>query len=73
MVTRPLHLSVSLKRLLMEQFPTDTLRHLVALREAESPGTIARKRLSEAKLEELAEMLTTGNRIPTIGWWRRAT
>ena len=68
----PVHLSMSLKRFLIEQIDGDTLWHLAALKRAELPRRIARRRLSEAKREELAEMLTH-SKIPTIGWWRRAT
>ena len=72
MATSALHLSVSLKKLLIEQFSTDTLLALGCTERGRITGPIARKRLSEAKLEELAEMLTH-SKIPTIGWWRRAT
>jgi hypothetical protein len=63
-------LSLSLRRLIAEQFTPDTLRQLASLMEAQKPGTAARRRLSEASIDELAEMLTTG-RKPTVGWWRR--
>lgn len=66
----PLKLSLSLRRLLVDQFDAETLRHLAALKESETPGSIARRNLSEASKDELAEMLTAG-RTPTIGWWRR--
>jgi hypothetical protein len=67
----PIHLSMSVRRFLVDQFDADTLRQLAALKEAESPRRVARRCLSEAKRDELAEMLTLGRR-PTIGWYRRA-
>ena len=67
----PVHLSLSLRKLLIDQFDEDALRHLAALKAAESPRRLARRRLSTAKAEELAEMLTLG-KIPTYGWWSRA-
>ena len=66
-VVRP---SVALRRLLAEQFSADTLRQLAGLMEAQTPGMLARRRLSGASLDELAVMLTSARR-PTIGWWRR--
>jgi|GEM_PF-2418995 len=68
--TPPVRLSLSLRRLLVSQFSASDLRHLASLMEAESPGMIARRNLSNASLEELAELLTSGGR-PTIGFWRR--
>ena len=69
---QPVHLSLSLKRLLISQFTADTLRTLAYLKEQESPGLKARLRLSQASIEELAEMLTR-SRKPTLGWWTRHT
>jgi hypothetical protein len=68
--TAPVRLSRSLRRLLISQFTASDLRHLAALMEAESPGMVARQSLSDASIDELAEMLTDG-RKPTIGFWRR--
>ena len=70
--TEPVRLSKSLRRLVADQFTADELRHLAGIMEANRPGRIARRRLSEASRDELAEMLVDG-RIPTIGWWRRAS
>jgi hypothetical protein len=67
---QPVRLSVSLKRLLISQFSPDALRTLAALMEANAPGMDARRDLSNASLEELAEMLTS-SRKPTYGWWCR--
>jgi hypothetical protein len=69
---QPVRLSLSLKRLLISQFTADTLRTLAYLKEQESPGLKARLRLSQASIEELAEMLTN-SRKPTCGWWSRHT
>ena len=69
---QPVHLSLSLKRLLISQFTPDTLRTLAYMKEQESPGLKARLRLSQASIEELAEMLTN-SRKPTCGWWTRHT
>ncbi len=63
--------SLSLRRLIAEQFTPDALRQLASLMEAQKPGMVARRRLSEASIDELAEMICAG-RTPTIGWWRRA-
>jgi 3-methyladenine DNA glycosylase/8-oxoguanine DNA glycosylase len=65
-------LSLSLRRCLVSQFTASDLRHLAATMEAGSPGMIARSRLSDASIDELAEMLTAG-RKPTYGWWCRNT
>jgi hypothetical protein len=62
--------SLPLRRLLVSQFTASDLRYLASLMEDERPGMIARARLSDASIEELAEMLTAG-RTPTIGWWSR--
>jgi hypothetical protein len=67
---QPVRLSLSLKRLLVSQFTADTLHTLAWLKEHDSPGMTARRSLSNASVEELAEMLTTG-RKPTYGWWTR--
>jgi len=66
----PVRLSVSLRRLLVSQFSASDLRHLASLMAANSPGMVARVRLDDASVEELADMLTSG-RKPTIGFWRR--
>ena len=68
--TPPVRLSVSLRRLLVSQFTASDLRHLASLMEAESPGMIARRDLSNASIEELADLLVSGGK-PTIGFWRR--
>lgn len=68
--TPPVHVSLSLKRLLVDQFTPDTLRTLAWLKEHDSPGMVARRDLSNASIEELADILTAG-RKPTIGWWSR--
>ena len=68
--TPPIHVSLSLKRLLVDLFDAETLRHLATLMESECPGMIARARLDDASVEELADLLTNG-RKPTIGWWSR--
>jgi hypothetical protein len=67
---QPVRLSLSLKRLLISQFTADTLRTLAYMKEQESPGLKARLRLSQASIEELAELLTEG-RKPGLGWWSR--
>ena len=66
----PVRLSVSLRRLLVSQFSASDLRHLASLMEANSPGMIARSRLSDASVDQLADLLTAG-RKPTLGWWTR--
>ncbi len=63
-------LSLAVRRLIAEQFTPDTLRHLASLTEAAQPAMVARRKLNEASVDELAEMLTTG-RKPTYGWWSR--
>ena len=68
--TRPVRLSTNLRRLLAEQFPADTLRHLATLMELDTPTLTMRRRLDEASVEELAQMIVDG-RTPTIGWWKR--
>jgi hypothetical protein len=68
--TPPVRMSVSLRRLLVSQFTASDLRHLAALMEANTPGMIARARLSDASIDVLADMLTAG-RKPTYGWWTR--
>ena len=70
--TVPIPLPESLKRLLVQLCPADDLLHLAWLKYAESPGLMARRKLSAASIEELATMLTAG-RWPTCGWWRRAS
>ncbi len=67
----PERMSVHLRRLLATQFTPDELRHLAAIMDAQRPGATARRRLSEASVEELAAMIVAGKR-PTVGWWRRA-
>ena len=68
--TAPVRLSLSLRRLLVSQFTASDLRHLASLMEAESPGMIARSRLSDASVDQLADLLVSG-RKPTIGFWTR--
>jgi len=68
----PVRLSLSLRRLLIEHFDAAVLYELAWLKQHESPGTIARARLDDASIEELAEMLTNG-RKPGLGWWSRHT
>ncbi len=63
-------LSLSLRRLLAEQFTPDALRQIAACMDDERPRIAARRRLSEASVEELAEMICAG-RTATIGWWKR--
>jgi hypothetical protein len=70
--TPPVPLPVSLKRVLVQQFTADDLLHLAWLKYAESPGLMARRNLTDEGIEELATMLTDG-KIPTCGWWRRAS
>ena len=65
-------LSNSLKVTLASSFTSDQLRHLAALKEADTPTLRARRNLDQASVEELAEMLCA-SRYPTIGWWRRHT
>ncbi len=72
MTDEPKRLSASLRLMLAQQFSADELRHLACMKDAESPGLCARRRLSDASVDELAEMLTAG-RTPTIGWWSRAS
>ena len=69
---QPVRLSLSLRRLLVSQFSPDALRTLAALMEANAPGMDARRDLSNASLDELAEMLTS-SKNPTYGWWCRHT
>jgi hypothetical protein len=66
----PVEPPLGLKRVVMEQFTPEALRHLASLKEAERPRLIARRNLSPASVEELAAMLAAGRR-PTIGWWMR--
>jgi hypothetical protein len=61
---------LSLRRLLIEHFDAAVLYELAWLKQHECPGMIARSRLSDASVEELADMLTAGLR-PTLGWWTR--
>jgi hypothetical protein len=70
--TPTVRLSLAVKRLLIDTFTADDLRQLAALKDAQSPGMVARRNLSDASIEELAEMLTNA-RTPTIGWWSRAS
>ena len=67
---RPIDVSDSLRILIANSFAPDELRHLAAIRDAERPGSIARRSLSNRSAEELADMIVGGRR-PTIGWWRR--
>ncbi len=68
--TPAIRLSVSLKRLLVEQFTPDALRQIAASMDDERPRMVARRRLSEASVEALAEMICAGH-VATIGWWKR--
>ncbi|MGO8870561.1 MAG: hypothetical protein ACLQPH_04010 [Acidimicrobiales bacterium] len=68
--TTPLHISDSLKRLLVDQLDADTLRHLAALKDAESPRRRLRAQLTEQGIEELAELICAG-RTPTVGFFQR--
>jgi len=68
--TPPIHVSLSLKRLLVDLFDAETLRTLAWQKEHENPGWAARQSLSDASVDQLADMLTAG-RKPTIGWWTR--
>ena len=68
--TPPVRLSLSLRRLLIEHFDAAVLYELAWLKQHECPGLIARARLSDASVEELADLLTAG-RKPTLGWWTR--
>ena len=68
--TPPVRLSLSLRRLLVSQFSASDLRHLASLMQANTPGMIARSRLSNASVDQLADMLTS-SRTPTLGWWTR--
>ena len=70
--TPAVRLSLAVKRLLIDTFTADDLRQLAALKDAQSPGMVARRNLSAASVEELAEMLTAG-KVPTVGWWARAS
>ena len=63
-------LSVSLKRVFVEQFTPEALRHIASLMESESPRTVASRSLSDASLNKFAEMPTAG-RTPTIAFWRK--
>jgi hypothetical protein len=65
-----LRLNEGLKGTVASLFTSAQLRHLAALKDADSPGMRARRNLDEASVEELAEMLVAG-KTPTIGWWRR--
>ena len=47
------------------------LRELAALIEQRKARARPVARLSDAKLAELAQMVTDGQ-VPTLGWWRRA-
>jgi hypothetical protein len=58
------------RQVFAELFTPSTLRHVAAAMEARDPRLVARRRLSEASLCELADMILEG-RTPTIGWWRR--
>ena len=67
---RPIEVSDSLRIVIANSFTTSELRHLAAIRDAESPSAIARRSLDEASVAELADMIVSG-KTPTIGWWRR--
>ena len=65
-IPKPIRLSVSTKRLIVSQFTSEALRHLASLMEYESPGMVARRRLSESSVNALAEMYVSG-KTPTVG------
>jgi hypothetical protein len=69
--TAPVQLTDSLRLVMLALFSDRELEHLVSLRRSGSLTLVARRRLTDAKREELADMLIA-NRFPTIGWWRRA-
>ncbi|HXN59266.1 MAG TPA: hypothetical protein VN886_02330 [Acidimicrobiales bacterium] len=66
----PSQISNHSKELLIELFTYDQLVHLAAIKRAREPYIRARRSLSAASIDELAEMLIRGDR-PTVGWWRR--
>jgi len=70
--TPPVRLSLSLRRLLIEHFDAAVLYELAWLKQHDSPGMVARRDLSNASIEELADMLTRSKK-PTYGWWCRHT
>ncbi len=57
-------------RVLLDHFTAAELRELASFKDSQTPGMVARRRLTDEALDELAEMLAAG-RKPTIGWWRR--
>ena len=63
-------LPVHLRRVLIDQFSPSTLRHLASGMEANRPRMVARRKLSDESLDELATMLLD-RKTPTIGWWKR--
>ncbi len=66
--TPPIPLPLSLKRLVVDLFDAEALRHLASLKESQTRAN--HRQLDDASVDELAEMLTN-NRWPTIGWWKR--
>jgi len=68
--TRPIHISDSVRDLILETLTYDQLQHLAAIRRAGSPRALARRSLDRASAEDLADMIVAGG-IPTIGWWSR--
>jgi hypothetical protein len=71
--TVPIPLPESLKRVLVQQFTADDLRHLAWLKDAESPGLMARRHLTDEGVEELVDIITRRNSFPTVGFFRRWT
>lgn len=57
-------------QLLVDQFDAATLRELAAVKERQDPARLARRQLSPAGVEILAEILIRGDR-PTVGFFRR--
>jgi hypothetical protein len=49
----------------------DQLQHLAAIKRARAPWLVACRSISEASLDDLAEMICEGKRS-TVGWWSRA-
>lgn len=65
-------LSEKARRLLLDQFTPEQLRHIAALKEGDSPGMRARRLVDATAVDELVEMISAGE-TPTIGWWKRHT
>jgi hypothetical protein len=68
-----LHISDSLKVLLLSQFTTDQLRHMANLKAQDAPGLRARRQLDNAGIDDLVDLIVGRNGIPTVGFWRRRT